>query len=281
TSSLGAIRSTFPILVQWAGVLPIKALTKAREDGFKLFQYADQSIRRYHGILEKQPDLVKQTLFTNVFKAEDNETLSMTEIRANSISYLIAGSDTTANTLTYLVWNVCQRPDIKKRLVDELKTLPDDFTEADLRDLKYLTHVIDEALRLHGAVQNAMPRAVPEGGASFLGHYLDQGTTVSCQGYSMHRIETVYPDAEEFDPSRWETATRAMKDAFMAFGKGSRNCLGLHLARIELRLAAAMFFIKFPDSETSALEGMSDEDMKPSIFFITNPKGRRCLIEAK
>lgn len=223
TSSLGAIRSTFPLLVRWAGFFPIKTLNKAREDGFKLVKYADESIRRYHGLLGKQPDLVKQTLFTNVFKARDDETLSIHEIRANSISYLIAGSDTTANTLTYLVWNVCKRPDIKKRLVDELNTLPDNYTEADVRELKYLTYVIDEALRLHGAVQNAMPRAVPQGGASFLGYHLDQGTTVSCQAYSMHRISHVYPDAEEFNPSRWETPTRAMKDAFMAFGKGSRS----------------------------------------------------------
>lgn len=58
-------------------------------------------------------------------------------------------------------------------------------------------------------------------------------------------------------------------------------CLGVHLAKLELRLAVARFFIEFPGAEVSALEGMSDEDMEPKIFFMMAPKGKRCLIECR
>lgn len=56
-------------------------------------------------------------------------------------------------------------------------------------------------------------------------------------------------------------------------------CIGLHLARLELRLAVARFFLAFPDATMSALEGMSDDDMHMQLFFLGSPKGKRCLIE--
>lgn len=56
-------------------------------------------------------------------------------------------------------------------------------------------------------------------------------------------------------------------------------CLGLHLARTELRLATACFFRAFPAAKMSSLEGMSESDMEPEMIAFTEPKGHRCLIE--
>lgn len=57
-------------------------------------------------------------------------------------------------------------------------------------------------------------------------------------------------------------------------------CLGLHLAYLEVRLATARFFRKFPDAKLSTREGFTDEDMDMLIWFLMTPKGHRCLIEA-
>lgn len=298
-----AIRSSFPLLMQYAAVLPIKSLRTAKKEGLKLLQFANQSINRYKSLIDTDPELVKQTLFTNVFKAAEDENMTMDEIRNNSMAYIIAGSDTTANTLTFLLWNVCKRSEIKRKLAEELRGLPDDFEEADLRTLPYLNQVIEETLRLYGAVQTGLPRAVPAGGESFLGYYLDPGTVVSCPIHTLHRWEDIFPDGKVFKPERWEAPTQAMKDVFMPFGKGARSklsssnfplpiesqtceadhystdCIGLHLARIELRLGVALFFRKFPDAAISHLEGMGEDDMKPQSYFIMNPVGRRCLIQ--
>lgn len=59
------------------------------------------------------------------------------------------------------------------------------------------------------------------------------------------------------------------------------DCLGLHLARIELRLATAHFFRQFPRSEVSSREGMSDEDMEQVLHFLLSTKGHRCLLEVQ
>lgn len=58
-------------------------------------------------------------------------------------------------------------------------------------------------------------------------------------------------------------------------------CIGLHLARTELRLATARFFRTFPDAKVSTLEGMKDSDMEQMLFFLASPKGKRCLIECR
>lgn len=57
------------------------------------------------------------------------------------------------------------------------------------------------------------------------------------------------------------------------------GCLGIHVARLELRLAAARFFRAFPNARMSNVEGMSDADMEPEMIEFIEPKGHRCLVE--
>lgn len=55
----------------------------------------------------------------------------------------------------------------------------------------------------------------------------------------------------------------------------------MHLARMELRLATAKFFKTFPNAVQTTLEGMSDDDMELESYLISNPRGMRCLVEAR
>ena len=58
-------------------------------------------------------------------------------------------------------------------------------------------------------------------------------------------------------------------------------CLGVHLARTELRLGTACFFRAFPAARMSSLEGMSEKDMEPEMIAFTEPRGHRCLIDCR
>lgn len=57
-------------------------------------------------------------------------------------------------------------------------------------------------------------------------------------------------------------------------------CLGMHLAEMELRMATARFFLTFPHAQVSNLEGMSDQDMVPKIYFLLSPSGGKCLVKS-
>ena len=199
----------------------------------KLDQYAVESLARHKRLVETGKS-VSRTLFTNVFRAEEDETISFTEMVSNGRAYIVAGSDTTSNTLTFLVWAVCRRPDIREALVEELGTLPSGFGDRELRDLPFLGQVVNEALRLYNSAPAALPRLVPSEGVEILGNCIEAGATVSSQSYSMHRNPDAFEDPESFIPSRWADPTDAMKDSFVPFGGGARgtsHCvLGLPLS---------------------------------------------------
>lgn len=121
------------------------------------------------------------------------------------------------------MWNTCNRPEVKAKLLKELSTLPNDFNYDHLKNLHYLNHVVDETLRLYSAVPAGLPRVVPPEGANMGGYFIPGGSIVSTQAYGMHRIEEIFPDALQWTPERWESPTQAMKDAFVPWGGGSRS----------------------------------------------------------
>ncbi|KAL4784203.1 cytochrome P450 [Aspergillus varians] len=295
-AKIGGIRATFPFTMAVAGVLPLSIFKEVVASTDRIVDYAKESVDRYKKHLALNPDSPKPTLFTKLYDAslvkegDGGESFSDQEIRNDAQSFIIAGSDTTANTLTYLVWSVLRDKTIQERLVTELdalvKTLSieqgigeDDISDTMLRDLPYMNQVISEALRLYPAVPSGLPRTVPDKGSALAGYWIPGGSTVTTQLYSLHRDADIFEDPERFDPSRWESPTKEMKDAYMPFGAGSRNCVGLHLARMELRLATALFFRTFPAAKVSTREGMCDDDMEMMLHFLLSPKGKRCLVE--
>lgn len=225
---IGAIRATFPTLVPLVPYIPLPLVTKALVSDENLGRYATESVTRYQNLLASDPTRAKSTVFTKIFQAKDEDRMSVMQVRNEAMAFIVAGTDTTANTLTYLVWSVCRHPHVKAKLMEEINGLPDDYTFQDLLHLPYLTLVVEETLRLHAVVPAALPRTVPPSGASLGGHWLPAGSTVSCQSYSMHRDPVAFPDAELFLPERWENPTKAMKDSFMAFGRGSRGMYSSH-----------------------------------------------------
>ncbi|KAM4060191.1 cytochrome p450 [Hirsutella rhossiliensis] len=279
-SRVGAIRATFPSMVGLCRVAPFPILGRAYRASENLTRYASDLLERHQWLQAVDPDEAQRTFFSKLFSASEDGKMPFNEIRDEAQNFITAGSDTTANSLTYLTWAVCRNPDIRARLVRELRTLPPDFTEAQLRSLPFLDQVISEALRLYSAAPSGLPRLVPPGGAELAGHWFAAGTEVCAQAFSMHRDPVIFPQPDEFQPSRWASPTKAMREAYMPFGRGARVCIGKHLALIELRLAAARFFLTFPEARMSSLEGMCDGDMKPMVHLLLSPSGGRCLIQA-
>ena len=223
-----ALRTSLPTVARIGMMLRIPELTHAHEAAPRIRAHAIRSLALYDRLRQEDPIKLRQTLFTKVFDAGEDGTLSFEEIVTNAQGYVVAGSDTTAITLTYLVWALGSRPDLKQALVEELKTLPPDFQDTDLKALLHLNNIINETLRVYSSVPSALPRQVPSGGANLAGYWIPEGTTVCCQAYSMHRNPEIWPEPDEFKPSRWVNPTKAMTDAFMPFGAGSRSkCINI------------------------------------------------------
>ncbi|KAF2966207.1 hypothetical protein GQX73_g7377 [Xylaria multiplex] len=219
-----AMLACFPTLYRFARFLPVLKEAKAIQD--RLRSYAEQSLARYRDRLEKNPGGFTRSLFTKLYQAHDEETLTDKEINEEAQIYIVAGSDTTANTLTYLTWRLSlpENAHLKARLIEELGTLSSgELTESELKGLPYLNRVISETLRLHSAVPGCLRRIIPDGGAVIGGFPLPAGGEVMTNAYCLHRNEEVFPNPEKFDPDRWDNPTKQMKDAYLPFGGGSRG----------------------------------------------------------
>lgn len=128
--------------------------------------------------------------------AKEKSSLDDLDVRTESTSLIFAGSGTTANTLTYLMWNVLKRPALQKALEDEVQSLCDDFTDTELEQLPLLNATIQETLRLYCAVPGSLPRVSPPGGATLGGYFVPEGVTCSTQAYTLHRDTKAYSDPE-------------------------------------------------------------------------------------
>lgn len=139
----------------------------------------------------------EQNIFAKVIddcEKEGDGHIDDMDVRIEAMNIIIAGTDTTGVTLTYLTWAVLQRPELQKALETEVAALGEGFTENDLMSLPLLNAVIEETLRLYGAAPSSLPRVVPSGGAILSGHFIPQGVTVDTQAYTLHRDANIWKD---------------------------------------------------------------------------------------
>lgn len=220
----------------------------------------------------------------NVLRESEKEDAGLDDldVRVEATSLIFAGSGTTANTLTYLLWTVLNDPLLQSRIEDEVSSLPEDYRDSDLEPLPWLNATLQETLRVYCAVPGTLPRTVPAAGMTVDGHFLPGGTTVGTQAYTMHRLPECFPDPHTFKPERWfpDNASTMLgpdaKYAFCAFGAGAYTCLGIHLAYMEMRYAAAEFFRECKG--TRPADSQTKEDMEMENYFVITPKGHKCEI---
>ncbi|KAI9148267.1 Cytochrome P450 monooxygenase cypX [Paramyrothecium foliicola] len=208
---------------------------------------------------------------------KDDSTLKNMDICVEAGSFMIAGTDTTSNTLTYLIWAVLSQPELQGLLETEVERAEEPFTDASLEKLPILHATIEETLRLYGAAPTPLPRIVPAGGVELGGFHLPGGTEVATQAWTMHRDPEYFREPERFDHTRWlptgECSTsETAKAAFTPFGAGSRVCIGKHLAYMELRYGAAFFFRAFKGCRLAP--SATPESMEMNNLVLIEPRGK-------
>lgn len=124
-------------------------------------------------------------------------------------SNVTAGSDTTAISLSSIMWHLMHSPETLRRLraeIDEFTAqgrCSDNITFKQSQDMPYLQAVMKEALRIHSATGLPMWRVVPDGGAEISGRFFPAGTVVGVNTWVAHHDERTFPDAKTFRPERW------------------------------------------------------------------------------
>ncbi|CAJ0564618.1 unnamed protein product, partial [Mesorhabditis spiculigera] len=173
--------------------------------------------------------------------------LTTEEVIAQCFVFLLAGFDTTANTLAYVSHFLALNKDIQDRLREEIDHVctTEEVSNEQLAELKFMDCVTKEGLRLHPLATVAVAR-VAEEECEIAGISIDKGTMVQIDAYTLQRSKEIWgADAEEFVPDRWMNPTREQQMAYLPFGGGPRVCVGSRLAYTEEKMALVQLLRKY------------------------------------
>jgi cytochrome P450 len=172
---------------------------------------------------------------------DDGSQLADREVRDEVMTLLLAGHETTANTLTWTWYELGRHPEALARLAAEVERVLGGrpATTADLPALAWTGAVIDEAMRLHPPVYMTGREALRE--VELGGHRLPARSIVAINIRGIHRRADYYPDPLAFRPERMlpDAEKPRPRHHYLPFGAGPRVCIGAHFALMEAQLALA------------------------------------------
>jgi cytochrome P450 len=197
------------------------------------------------------------------------------------MSTISGAGDTTATTMTAVIYYLLRNPDALRTLIKELQEAQvlgvDVPSFAEISNLPYLNAVIKESMRLFPTPNWPIERKVPAGGATISGVFFPEGTTVGCMPSAVHYNRAVFgEDADVFRPERWlevdEKTLRNMEAAHIGFSRGRRVCLGQHVATMQMKKVIPMLVLKFEVSPFIPLQRRCDN----CDFIIDNYTDESC-----
>ncbi len=174
---------------------------------------------------------------------EDGVALTDEEVLAHLYILLVAGHETTTILGAWTLYLLATQPAERQRVTAELaESAPDSGQPLSVeaaRNLHYLDRFIRETGRLHSPVQN-VPRGVVAP-VEFAGYTLPVGTSVRLALAATHRLPNIFAEPERFDPDRFAPARAEDRNTpygLVTFGGGSRLCIGINFANIEVKALA-------------------------------------------
>ena len=178
---------------------------------------------------------------------EDGSCMSDRQLRDEVLTFLIAGHETTALTLTWTWHLLAQHPEVERKLHEELnRVLGGRVPEfSDLPGLSYTERVIKESMRLYPPAWSLARTVISD--FALRGYRIPAGSNVVMSQWIMHRNPAYFSDPQRFDPDRWspEKVQKLPRFAYFPFGGGPRQCIGSSFAMMEATLLLATIAQQF------------------------------------
>ncbi len=196
--------------------------------------YAEFARRKKEGV-EGRADVLSMLLLA---RYEDGQPLPDNVIRDEMYTLMLAGHETTAATMAWIVNRLVTRLDVMDRARTEIFSVlnGEQLSAAHVGKLKYLEAVINETMRLDPVVPNigrGLKRAM-----TIAGRQLPAGVTIAPCIYLVHRRPELWPNPDQFNPDRF-LESRQSPYTFFPFGGGSRRCLGAAFATYQMKIVIA------------------------------------------
>jgi cytochrome P450 len=199
---------------------------------------------------------------------EDGGRMNDKQLRDEVMTFLLAGHETTALTLSWTWHLLAQHAAVEDQLQAELERVlggrAPEFS--DLQALAFTERVIKESMRLYPPAWSLARTVVS--GFELRGYQIPAGANVVMSQWIMHRDPRYFADPEKFHPDRWlpERAQKLPRFAYFPFGGGPRQCIGNSFAMMEATILLATIAQRF------RLRATSDEEIVPIPSFTLRPR---------
>ncbi|XP_021322434.1 cytochrome P450 11C1 isoform X2 [Danio rerio] len=236
-----------------------------------IFSHAEQRIQRSYQRLQARPSAAPDCSFPGVLgKLMEAGQLSLELIRANITELMAGGVDTTAVPLQFALFELARNPDVQEcvraQVLSSWQQASGDPLKA-LQGAPLLKGTIKETLRLYPV--GITVQRYPVRDIVLQNYHVPAGTLVQVCLYPLGRSAEVFSRPECFDPSRWSAdADAGSAGGFrsLAFGFGSRQCVGRRIAENEMQLLL-MHILR-----TFKLTVSSTEELSTKYTLILQPE---------
>ena len=195
----------------------------------------DAIIEKRRALLDRGAEAPRD-LLTLLMSAKDPENgrgIAEVDVRANIVTFINAGHETTANGLTWTLYLLSQSPEWRERAEAEADEAFDADGSVATERCETLRAIFEEALRLYPPAAMLARQAIAED--ELLGVRIPAGTVVTVSPYVLHRRRGLWDQPDAFDPFRFlgEARDRIDRFAYIPFGAGPRVCIGMAFAMQE------------------------------------------------
>lgn len=219
-------------------------------------------------------DIIQERMRTNVerhdllgmflaARDDDNRPMSIRQLTDECKTMFLAGHETTALTMTWMLWMLHQHPRKLATLRQEINEVlgTRTATMADMASLTYTEQVIRESMRLYPPAYTISRHSIES--VEIGGYLIPENKDVNMSQYAMHRDARWYEHPHTFMPERWTAEFRARlpKYAYFPFGGGPRLCIGQQFALLE----ATIILTRMLQHGTWQLSGWPWITPQPSI----------------
>jgi cytochrome P450 len=203
----------------------------------------DEVIASRRRLLDEQPHSPPCDLLTRLLNALDTDSgkrLSEVEVRSNILTFIAAGHETTANSLSWALFLLSHSQEWRERMEAEADREVMGPIQGIAERLPVTRAIIEEAIRLYPPI--AAISRVALGCDDLNGELVKPGSLIVISPYVLHRHRLLWRDPNAFDPRRFLGAARRSIDrfAYLPFGAGPRICIGSAFALQEATIVLAM-----------------------------------------
>ena len=232
------------LLPPWVRYLPLPFLIRVRRAVRQLDDVVYRIIRERRRSENDNGDLLSMLMSA---RDEDGSRMTDRQLRDEVMTFLLAGHETTALSLSWAWFLLSENPEAENKLHHELARVLDGKNPSfeDLPRLCYTEAVVKESVRLYPPAWSLARTAAED--FEIGGYLVPAGSNVVMSQWIMHRDPRFFPSPEQFDPGRWfeEHTQRLPRFAYFPFGGGPRYCVGASFAMMEATLLLAAIAQRF------------------------------------